>query len=506
MEVNPLSSVLSPQSSVDVPPPPPGGQGGDDDRGPRTEDRGLVGRAVLRASTWLFLLALISCAPSLSSGPHRPPDVLFIISDDLNNGLGAYGHPLVRTPHFDRLAARGVRFDRAYCQYPLCNPSRSSFMTGRRPDTTGVVENQTNFRKALPDTLTSAQFFRKQGYAAVRIGKIFHYGVPAQIGTDGVDDPASWDRVINPRGREKDDEAKVINYTPANKNIGGALTWYHSDGPDEEHTDGKIATEAIRILNEKRDRPLFLAVGFFRPHVPCVAPPAWFEMYPMEKIAAPAAHADTVPPAALSVKPPHYGVAPEDQRRMIRSYYASVSYMDAQLGRLLEGLERSGRAENTIVVFFGDHGWLLGEHGQWQKMSLFEESARVPLVVYAPGAKGNGKASGRTVELVDLYPPLADLAGFELPAGLEGRSLRPLLADPRAAWDKAAYTQVKRGPIMGRSVRTERWRYTEWDDGRAGAELYDHDADPGEHANLAGDPRHAETIARLKPLLAKVRK
>jgi len=191
---------------------------------------------------------------------------------------------------------------------------------------------------------------------------------------------------------------------------------------------------------------------------------------------------------------------------MIRSYYASVSYMDAQLGRLLEGLERSGRAENTIVVFFGDHGWLLGEHGQWQKMSLFEESARVPLVVYAPGAKGNGKASGRTVELVDLYPTLADLAGFELPAGLEGRSLRPLLADPRAAWDKAAYTQVKRGPIMGRSVRTERWRYTEWDDGRAGAELYDHDADPGEHANLAGDPRHAETIARLKPLLAKVRK
>ncbi len=459
-----------------------------------------------RAIALLLLLLPASCADRATASRKAPPDILFIVSDDLNSGLGAYGHPLVRTPNIDRLAARGVRFDRAYCQYPLCNPSRSSFMTGRRPDTTGVVENQTNFRKALPDALSSPQFFRKQGYAAVRIGKIFHYGVPAQIGTDGVDDPASWDRVINPRGREKDDEAKVINYTPANKNIGGALTWYHSDGPDEEHTDGKIATEAIRILNEKRDRPLFLAVGFFRPHVPCVAPPAWFEMYPMEKIAAPREHADKVPPAALSVKPPHYGVAPEDQRRMIRSYYASVSYMDAQLGRLLEGLERSGRAENTIVVFFGDHGWLLGEHGQWQKMSLFEESARVPLVVYAPGAKGNGKACGRTVELLDLYPTLADLAGFELPAGLEGRSLRPLLADPRAAWDKAAHTQVKRGAIMGRSVRTERWRYTEWDDGRAGAELYDHDADPGEHANLAGDPRHVEAIAGLKALLAKVRK
>jgi iduronate 2-sulfatase len=468
---------------------------------------------------WLLLLSFVSvtsCSSSSdrsSQSPTKPWNILFIASDDLNTCLGCYGHPLVKTPNLDRLAARGVRFDRAYCQYPLCNPSRSSFMTGRRPDTTGVVENQTNFRKNLPDAATLPQFFRKRGYLAARVGKMYHYGVPAQIGTNGLDDDASWDLVVNPRGKEKDEEAKVINYNPTNKNIGGALTWYVTDGPDEEHTDGKIATEAIRLLKEKADRPLFLAVGFFRPHVPCVAPPRWFDLYPMDKIAVPQeppGHIDSLPAAALSVKPPNYGVAEEDQRRMIRSYYASVSYMDSQLGRLLEALERSPQAATTLVVFFGDHGWLLGEHGQWQKLSLFEESARVPIVVYAPGAKGNGKASGRTVELVDLYPTLVDLAGFPVPSELEGKSLRPLLNDPAAPWDKAAYTQVRRGnppnAVMGRSVRTERWRYSEWDDGKAGAELYDHQGDPGEHVNLARDARHAATVAEMKTLLAKVRR
>jgi uncharacterized sulfatase len=466
---------------------------------------------MIRRAAAILVVALAACgAPGPVGSPAEPGalNVLFIISDDLNTCVGCYGHPVVKTPNIDRLAARGVRFDRAYCQYPLCNPSRSSFMTGRRPDTTGIQENTTNFRKNLPDVQTMPQFFRQQGYSPVRVGKIYHYGVPAGIGTNGMDDPPSWDRVINPRGREKDEEDKVINYVPGNKNIGGSLTWYVSSGPDEDQTDGRIATETIRLLEEGKDRPLFIATGFFRPHVPCTTPPKWFDLYPPQSIELPkepAGHYESLPASALSVKPANYGVAPEDQKAMIRAYYASVSYLDSQLGRVLDRLDRLKLWDRTIVVFFGDHGWLLGEHSHWQKMSLFEESARTTLIIAAPGIRGSGQACGRPVELLDLYPTIVDLAGHALPAGLEGASLKPLLDNPKAPWTKAAYTQVLHGKIQGRSVRTERWRYTEWDDGRAGAELYDHESDPHEFTNLAGDPRAAATVAEMKELLAKVR-
>jgi len=488
---------------------------GPDARSPHTlplrGGRGRPGRVSLRLLLCLGLLATGSCqTPGDAPSPGAPKqwNVLFLISDDLNTCVGRYGHPLVRTPNIDRLAARGVRFDRAYCQYPLCNPSRSSFMTGRRPDTTGIQENTTNFRKNLPDVATLPQFFRGHGYSPVRTGKIFHYGVPVGIGTNGMDDPVSWDRVINPRGREKDEEDRIINHVPSIKNIGGSLTWYVSSGPDEEQTDGKIATETIRLLDEGRDRPFFIATGFFRPHVPCAAPQKWFDLYPMDKIELPKEpdHLDRIPPAALSVKPWHYGIPPEDQKKMIRAYYASTSFMDSQLGRVMDALDRLRLWDSTIVVFFGDHGWLLGEHGHWQKMSLFEESARVPLIIAAPGIRGAGQACGRTVELLDLYPTIAELAGFAPPAGLEGASLVPLLDDPQAPRTRPAYTQVVHAKVQGRSVRTERWRYSEWDDGKAGAELYDHDLDPHEYVNLAGDPKQADTVAEMKRLLAKVRR
>ena len=381
-------------------------------------------------------------------------------------------------------------------------------MTGRRPDTTGIQDNTTNFRKNLPDVVTLSQFFRTQGYSPVRVGKIFHYGVPVDIGTSGKDDPGSWDRVINPRGCEKDEEDKIINHVPTIKNIGGSLTWYVSAGSDEDQTDGKIATETIRLLEESRGKPFFIATGFFRPHVPCTAPQKWFDLYPLDQIELPKEpdHLGGIPEAARSVRPSHYGIPPDDQRKMIRAYYASTSYLDSQLGRVLDALDRLKLWDSTIVVFFGDHGWLLGEHGHWQKMSLFEESARIPLLIAAPGLGGTGKACGRTVEMIDLYPTLADLAGFRVPEGLEGMSLKSLLNDPQGPRTRAAYTQVLHGKIQGRSVRTERWRYTEWDDGQAGAELYDHDQDPHEYANLAGDPKHAETVTEMKKLLAWVRR
>jgi uncharacterized sulfatase len=457
-----------------------------------------------RALLALVLAAGCASAPSQAAGKIN---VLFIASDDLNTDFGCYGHPLVQSPNLDRLASRAVRFDRAYCQYPLCNPSRASFLTGRRPDTTKVYENSTHFRKNLPDVATLPQVFSKAGYFAARVGKLYHYGVPGQIGTAGLDDPASWQAALNPRGKEKDEEDRCTYFTGNNRSMGGSLTWYVSQGTDEEQTDGRVATEAIRLLEEKKDAPFFLAVGFYRPHVPCVANQKWFDLYPAEKIALPkepADHLAAAPAPALAVKPPNYGIDEEKQRLMIRAYYASVSYLDSQVGRLLDALERLRLADRTVVVFFGDHGWQLGEHGQWQKMTLFERSARVPLLISAPGARGNGRACGRTVELVDLMPTLADLAGLD-PAGAEGTSLRRLLDDPKAAWTEPAYTQVRRGQVMGRSVRTERWRYTEWDGGKAGAELYDYESDPREFANLAADPKQAATVAEMKKLLQNVR-
>jgi iduronate 2-sulfatase len=488
----------------------------------------------------LCVVALV--IPFAAAAPSwGKPNVLFIATDDCSNDLGVYGHPLVKTPNLDRLAARGVRFDRAYCQFPLCSPSRVSVMTGLRPDTTRIFDLQTNFRNTIPQAVTLPQLLRNNGYAVARVGKIYHYGVPTQIGTAGLDDPASWDRVVNPRGRDKDEENLITNLTPK-RGLGSTLAFLAAGGADEEQTDGKGATAAIKLLEEygQGDKPFFLALGFYRPHCPYVAPKKYFDMYPLEQVHLPhdpreaAADLKDVPPIAPWTKPPNWDLKPHDLRRALQAYFASITFMDAQLGRVLDALDRLKLADNTIVVFWSDHGYLTGQHGQWMKMSLFEESARVPMIIAAPGMKSAGKATGRTVELLDLYPTLADLCDVTIPQGTkpQGASLRPLLDDPQHPWDRPAYTQVTRGggqpatrpaprparaqrqarqeaqapstrpaQIMGRSVRTERWRYTEWDGGRAGVELYDHENDPGELKNLAHDPASARTLEELAALL-----
>jgi iduronate 2-sulfatase len=375
-------------------------------------------------------------------------------------------------------------------------------MTGLRPDTTKVLENATHFRKVHPDAVTLPQHFRNNGYAATRIGKMYHYGVPKQIGTDGEDDAPSWDRTINPAGRDKADEARVRNLVPKQTNIGGSLTFFTCEGGDEEQTDALIANEAVKVLEESRAKPFFLAVGFFRPHVPCVATKEYMDLYPTSSIVLPEPDRAGRPDLAYSVTPPNYGVPDAPLKEMIQAYYASVTLMDKQVGKLLDALDRLKLADRTVIAFWGDHGWNLGEHGQWQKMSLFEESARVPLMLAAPGMKARGKSTGRLAELIDLYPTLSELCGLGVPARCEGTSLKPLLDDPERPWKAGAFTQVTRAKgVMGRSVRTERWRYTEWDDGKAGAELYDHDADPREMKNLAAEPAYAEAVKNASSVL-----
>jgi len=454
------------------------------------------------------LLALLLLACSAIMAADKKLNVLFLAADDMNNDLGCYGDPLVKSPNIDRLARMGVKFDRAYCQFPLCSPSRSSLMTGLRPDTTKVYNLQYHFRTGLPDVVTIPQMFMKNGYSASRVGKIYHYGNPGDIGTSGLDDPPSWDHVVNPAGRDKLVlEKDIINYSPQ-RGLGSAMCFLNDKaGKDGEHTDGKVAIAGIKLLEERKGGPFFLAIGFYKPHTPYVAPSKYFEQYPMSAIRLPeepAGNRDSKPKPALQSTPePLFGVTVDQARECKQAYYAAISFVDAQIGKVLEAMDRNKLWDSTLVVFWSDHGYHLGQHGLWMKQSLFEESARVPLIIVAPGAKGNGRSSPRTVEFVDLYPTLADLAGLTPPSNLAGKSLRPLLDDPTAKWDKPAFTQVWRGAFAGHSVRTERWRYTEWDGGRQGVELYDQDVDPREFNNLAADPKHAATVAELKALVER---
>lgn len=466
--------------------------------------------------SFLCALFLLDAASTTVAAEKAPPklNVLFIAVDDLNNHLGCYGNPMVQSPNIDRLARRAMRFDQAYCQFPLCSPSRVSLMTGLRPDATKIYDLQKDFRKtSLPDVVTLPQLFKLNGYFSARVGKIFHYGVPGQIGTSGLDDPQSWDKFINPRGRDKDEEAKVTNLNENNPGLGAALAWYESEGRDEEYTDGKLAEETIKLLEENKDKPFFIGAGFYRPHVPWIVPKKYFELYPVEKISLPPFPANDradKPAVAFHVKPPNYGKTPEQLRMAKRAYYASVTFVDAQIGKVLDALDRLQLADRTIVVLWGDHGWHLGEHGLWQKMSLYEESARVPLLIFVPGLKAPGQSSARIVETIDIYPTLADYAGLAAPKNLAGKSLRPLLESPRAEWPRPAFTQVTRGNgqngiIMGYTVRTEKWRYTEWDEAKKGMELYDHERDAEEHINLANDSKHDKVVEEMKGLIRTMR-
>ena len=472
----------------------------------------------------LLLSLVLAAGSALAATPKY--NVLHIVSDDLNCGLSCYGHPLVKTPNIDKLAARGVRFDKAYCQYPLCNPSRASFMTGVRPDHTRVYENTTHFREALPEVVTMPQSFQKAGAWVARVGKLYHYGVPTQIGTSGLDDPPSWMEFVNPIGHDKAVEDKIFSLVPGQ--FGGTLSWFADEDPAPQ-TDEKGAEAAIKLLEQHKDKPFYLAVGFYRPHTPYVAPKKYFDMYPLDQIplaTGPMKDQEGVPPAAyMSYKKEQDKLDDNLRREARQGYFASTSFMDAQVGQVVDALERLGLADKTIIVFHSDHGYHLGEHGLWQKQSIWEGSTRVPLIICVPGATQKGKTCPRTVELVDLHATLTDLCGIEAPKN-DGYSLKPLLENPSADWSHPAYSQVlrgqelgtkapkfkdqqqKKGPgrkgngFMGRTVRTEQFRYTEWGkDGEHGTMLYDMVNDPAEAKNLASDPAFAGKMKEMQALL-----
>jgi len=462
-----------------------------------------------------FALLATLASPLLAAKPN----VLFIISDDLNNYLGCYGDPLAKTPNIDKLAARGVRFDRAYCTFPLCGPSRNSLLTGLYPNSTGILANAQVFRQTIPTQTSLPEAFRNAGYFAARIGKLYHYNVPTSIGTNGHDDPGSWELELNPAGVDRmEEEPKITTLTPGQ--FGGTLSWYASPKGDAEHTDGKMAADADWVLERcarQTDRPFFLAVGFFRPHTPYVAPQSpYFGMYrqaDMPLFPTVDKNPPEVPAAALaSYKKDQDQLTDDTRRECLQAYYASISFMDAQVGRVVDSLDRHGLFGNTIIVFTSDHGYHTGQHGLWQKQSLFEGSSRVPLLIVAPGSM-TGSVVKAPVSHLDVYPTLMDLAGLKGPKNLQGQSLAPMLKDSSVVGRGWALTQVVRGgnvaPVVGKgknrgnqrffgySLRTPRWRYTEWAEGEQGRELYDHDADPGELMNLAGKPEHSKTVKEL---------
>ncbi len=444
-----------------------------------------------RSSRSAFALAAFAIATPRVDAAGPRPDVLLIIVDDLNTRLGAYGDEAVSTPNLERLAQRGRRFDRAYNQFPICNPSRASLMSGWRPSKTGVWSNRTPAASKLAGATLLQDHFRANGYSTVRLGKIYHH-----------EEGFAWDL------------AEYFEWAPGKKPIESleppewsqagffAAKWAATDNRDEEEPDGRTARRAAELIGQPRDQPLFMAVGFIRPHGPWVAPKSYYDMYPEAGMQLPPTiegDLDDVPKIAMNrgSEP----VIPDDKRRMaIAAYSACVSFVDAQLGVILDALDRGGGWEDTVVVVVGDNGIHRGEHGIWKKNSLFEVSSRVPLFVAAPGMREPGAPTDSLVELVDIYPTLIDLADLSAVDGLDGTSLVPLLVDPSQTVKTAAFTYSERGgDRLATSVRTRRYRYTHWPSGEA--ELYDHDVDPQEHSNLAADPDYSSVVEELRALI-----
>ena len=471
------------------------------------------------AAACLGLLSM-ACSTSENSSLPEQPNVLFIVVDDLNVALGAYhDYPTAKTPNIDRLASEGVQFDRAYAQDPVCNPSRTSFLSGRRPPTTNVYGNFVEPRTYLGDVVMLPEFFRAQGYFTARVGKVAHGRYENAVEWDvsenaarrehylpGVDHSEVRDNTWIEGAEDGLSRAEILGHL--NRPTGMPLSWRATDETEAETPDGQTTRRVIDLMREKRDKPFFIGAGFHKPHQPWVAPKEFFQQHPIAEVVPPdepADDTDDIPAPALGNYPEDSEHSEEQVRQAIAAYHATVSLMDVQVGLLLEALTELDLERSTIVVFVSDHGFHLGEHGGlWRKHTQFEESTRVPLIVRVPGGV-SGRTTSALVELVDLYPTLADLCGLPSPEGMEGTSFRPVLEDPDVPWKSAIFSEAQRNGAHGRSVRTARYRYTEWTplegDASPEFELYDLANDPKEYENLAGDPEHRPTMDGLAAVL-----
>jgi len=457
------------------------------------------------------LMAFGGFALRAADAAPRRPNILFIAVDDLRPELGCYGGDYIKSPNIDRLARQGMTFNRAYCQQAVCSPSRSSLLTGTRPDTTKVWDLRTHFRDALANVVTLPQHFKQNGYFVQGMGKIYH---------PGFDDPPSWsvpwqtatapEYALFKSGNVEDEDKPRKN---GKRRKGPAFEG--ADVPDNFFKDGKVADPAVSTLRElsKKSEAFFFAVGFAKPHLPFVAPKKYWDLYdPAQiKLAPNPFHPKDAPDYALNsgsgelhqyMGIPDGPIADNLARQLKHGYYACVSYTDAQIGKVLAELERLGLRKNTIIVLWGDHGWKLGEHGEWAKHTNVENDTNAPLIVSVPGMKNAGAHTDALVEFVDIYPTLCELAGLPLPGHLEGRSFKPLLDDPNRPWKTAAFSQYPRKGLMGYSMRTDRYRFTVWvdrhDHSKVDAiELYDHETDPQENTNIAKLPQNAELVQRL---------
>lgn len=501
--------------------------------------QGLTRRDFLRTGLAAGVCAGLSgMLPPALFADDAKYNVLFIAVDDLRPQLGCYGAPVIRTPNIDALAARGTLFSRAYCQQAVCSPSRTSLLTGLRPDTTKVYNLQDHFRKFIPDAVTLPQQFKKNGYHSLGFGKIYHGSLndpkswsvphrgaqgPTYLKPESLEARKKREEELKAAGRqwqdqvvERDPETGIpLKINRGNAKLKGPA-WEDPDCADNALPDGMTADRVIETLREIKDKNFFLAAGFHKPHLPFVAPKKYFDMYPPEsvKLADNPFPPKDCPEVALTNwgEMRQYtdipGVGPLDEnkaRDLIRAYYASTSYVDAQIGRILDELDNLGLREKTVIVLWGDHGWHLGEHSLWCKHTNFEVAAHAPLIFSAPGQKSPGAKTNALAEFVDIYPTLCDLAGLPIPDGLEGISLKPVMDNPRRLWKKAAFSQYPRGGgIMGYSMRTDRYRFTEWakkGEEPVAVELYDYRTDPQGNVNIAGLPENKDLVARLSKQL-----
>ena len=430
--------------------------------------------------------------------PETPKNVLFIVVDDLTKSLNTYGNEKVISPNIDALAFDGIQFNNAYCNLAVCNPSRSSFLTGLKPETLGILDNVTPLKSVLGKRVTMPALFKKNGYETVSFGKIFHKTVAAY------NDLESWDIV-------KDYKSTALGKKGLSRNMtNGQLkwcSWLQAEGTDEDQVDGMIARDAVAYLTSKKKKPFFLAIGLKKPHDPFNAPKKYFDMYPMESIKVPVLPKDWAPaykhtlPHATSV---FNAFSEKEKKEFLRAYYACTSFIDVQVGKIIKALKDSGEYNNTLIVFLGDHGYHLGEHNWWNKVTLFERGTSAPFIVSGNLIKHKNTESHAMFEYIDIYPMLAEFCKLKnTPKYLEGESFTKVLENPNLSFRSEVRAIIQRGDMLGKSVKNSEWRYVEWDNGRKGSELYNQHKDPMEYNNVSKDIANTAVIAKMKKLLYK---